>query len=629
MSTSDAVMTKISSIKRPQSLGAEIEALKQSHATDLVLARVLMRLYWNRPLSSRSLPAVTADVDLERFAAASNRIANQLGFNLIRDLVDGMAARICRQMACKVITVGGDSTLQQQSARMSRLMDGLNAENNTREVLETMLIDACTCRGFGAGKVYFDEVSEEIKFERIDPMGVFFRFSEGPKPRNLWVQSTVPREYLLDTYKSKADELSRVSTERRPIIVGVEPSGANTEDTVFVNERWKLACGEEKGRWIMTCGQIVLENEPYPYDFHQVILLRAFPEFTGAGGVSLARLGAPYHRWLNQLVHIAHDSFRGNIPRVVRHVGTTINGGGVSDVPFAETVWEGTQKPDILPGNVVSDQLLNFLPTLRQQAHIDTGVNENMASGLKPTGINSGAALREFTQFADARMNGPNERYAQAWSDVGKAFIGIAGEHYKNKSVVVRAPGSAMLQEIKWADVDLKKNKYRLQFEVTSGLSATVPGKMQDVADLQDLGLVDAIEAAEMLKGSVPDIAAVAERLTAPRRLAQKMIEDALDGIVQQPSALYGPDCLNAILLQGSQQLAKATVDGNHSLEQMECLRLLLKATRRKMQPPVPPIPQPTPVQSAPGVPEGAIRAPGMQGPPAPPPPAAPQPMPQ
>ena len=630
MSTVDTISAKISSIKRPQSLGAEIEALKQSHATDLVLARVLMRLYWNRPLTSRSLPSAVSDVDFERFASAANQVANQLGFNLIRELVDGMAARVCRQMACKVITVGGDSTLQQQSARMSRLIDGLNAENNTREVLETMLIDACTSRGFGAGKVYFDEVAEEIKFERIDPMSVFFRFSEGPKPRNLWVQSTVPREYLQDTYKSKADELARVPGGRRTMIAGVEPPGINTEDTVLVNERWKLHRGDnDKGRWIMTCGQIVLENEPYPYDFHQVILLRVLPDFIGAGGVALARIGAPFHRWQNQLVRVAQESFQGNVPRVVRHVGTTINGGGVSNVPFAETVWEGPQKPDIIPGNVVSDQLLNFIPTLSHQGHVATGVNEQMASGMKPTGINSGAALREYTQFADARMNGPNERYAQAWADIGRAYIGIGAEHYKSKAVVVRAPGSAMLLEIKWSDVDLKKNKHRLQFQVVSGLSTTVPAKMQDVGDLQDLGLADAIDAAEMLKADVPDIAAFAERITAPRRLAQKMVEDALDGIVQQPSALYGPDCLNAIMLHGSQCLARVVLDGNHTPEQMEVLRLLLKATRRKLQGPLPPMPAIAPIQSAPGLPEGAVRAPGVQGPPQPMPPPAPQPMPQ
>jgi hypothetical protein len=627
---SELPTTKQSWKKRPQNLASEIETIKQAHASDLVLARVLMRLYWNRPLSTRSLPNSTADMDLERYAAAANRIAGQLGFNLLRDLVDGLAARVCRQMACHVMTVGGDASLQQSASKMSRLIDGLNEENNTREVLETMTIDACTCRGFGAGKVYFDEVASENKFERIDPMSVFFRYSAGPKPRELFVQSTVLREYMLDTYPKKADMLARVPTDRRPLIAGVEPSGATGDDTVLVNEGWQLARGDEPGRWVMTCGQVVLENEPYPYDFHQVILLRMLPEYTGAGGVSLARLGAPYHRWLNQLVRIAHDSFRGNVPRITRHAGTTINQGGISDIPFAETIWEGPQAPQIDAGNVVSEQLLNFLPTLRQQAHVDTGVNENMSSGVKPTGINSGQALRDYTQFADARLNGPNERYARAWADVGKAFIGISGEYYKSRSIVVKAPGAAMLQEIKWSDVDLKKNKYRLQFQVTSGLSQTVPGKMQDTADLQDLGVADAIDAADMLKATVPDIAAFADRVTAPRKLAQKMVEESLEGIIWQPSILMGPDCLNAILLIGSQMYAKATMDQNHTPEQLECLRKLLKAARRKLQPPTPPLPAVVPVPSAPAVPAGAIRAPGFQGPPGAPPaaPAVPPPPP-
>ena len=604
---------RISWTQRPQSLSAVIEELKREWAQNLILARILARLYWNLPLAPQSLPTASTAQDVFRFAAAANQTANQLGFNLLRDLVDGMAARVCRQMSCKVVTTGGDSALRMQSARMSRLLDGLNDKNKMREVGERQFIDACTTRGFGGGKVSFDAVGEELKYERLDPFSIFFRRSEGDNPRSIFTQTAVPREYLQDTYPSKADMIQKIPTERRPVIVGVEEAGAQSEDTVFVNEGWKLARGDKPGKWAMTCGQIVLENEPYKYDFHQVVLFRVFPEFTGAGGVSLSRLGAPYHRWLNQLVHIAHDSFRGNVPRIVRNAHTTVNEGGFSDTPFAETIWEGQQEPTIVPGNVVSEQVLNFMPTVRHMAHVDTGVNEALSTGQKPAGVNSGEALREYrSEFADARLNGPNERWAQLHADVGKGYIGIGADHFKNKAVIVRAVGSKMLMEIKWNEVDFRKNAYTVEFDVSSGLSQTVAGKYQDVGDMQDRGTVDAVQALLMLKDTVPDIAAYADRITAPRRLAEKQIEDALDGNPVSISGLYGADYLKDFQLIGSQMYAKAELDGNHTPEEMECLRKALKAAQRKSAPPMPTI---VPVASGPAMAPGAVRTAGLQTP--------------
>lgn len=599
--------------KRPQSLNAEINDLERQHATGLTLARILMRLYWNLPIATRSLPNISAEQDIERYAVAANRVANQLGFNLLRDLIDGMAARVCKEMSCKVTTMGGDASLSQQAVKMARLLDGLNLEAKTRELGERGFIDACTCRGFGALKVYFDAVANEMKLMRTDPMGVFFRYCEGENPRNLYSRTAVPREYLCDTYPRKADAIMKVSTDRRPLIVGVEPSGSNSDDTVMVNEAWRLKRGDSNGKWVMTCDQIVLEDEVYPYDFHQLILFRVFPEYVGAGGVSLARLGAPYHRWENQLQRIAYESFRGAAPRIKRHEGTLINQGGYSDLPFSELVWSGTEEPKVEVGDSVSQQLLNYMPTIRHQAHVDTGVNEALSTGMKPAGINSGAALREYrSEFADARLNGPNERWADMWSDIGKAQIGIAAEHYKNDAIVVRAPGSATLMEIRWKDVDIRKSRYRLQFEASSALSKSLAGRMQGAQDLQALGATDNIGVVRMVAKVCPDIAAEADRFTAPRDLAIKMCEDALDGQPQSVPTMGGPEFSNDIIRIGWQLWCLAQIKGDRTPEQKECLRKVMRQAKRKQSPPIPPTPIAPP---APPLSAGATQPVGMSQP--------------
>lgn len=618
--------TPISWTKRPQSLNTVIDTLEQAQASDLVLARTLYRLYWNRPMAIRSLPTTTGEMDLERYSAMANAVLNQLGFNLCRELIDSLAARVCRQMACKVLTVAGDSALQQQSVRLTRAIDGFNLENNTRQIGENIFIDAAAGRGFGACKVYFDKDAKELKLMQLDCMGVFYRYGEGPNPRSIFTRTAVPIEYLCDTYPSKADSIVKAGRNRRPLIAGVEPSGAGGDDTILVNEGWKLAGADRKGKWAMTVGQVVLDVADYPHDFHQVILFRVLPEYigAGAGGVAIARLAAPYHRWMNQLVLYAHESFKGNLPKVVRNALTVVNQGGTSNIPFGELIWEGPSAPEVVPGNVVSEQVLNYIPQVGHFAHAHLGINENMSTGEKPTGINSQPALREYRGFVDQRLNGINERWAQLWADIGKAWVGVGAENFKNESFVLRCPGSEALQEVKWSEIDLKKNKYRMQFDVTSGLSNSAAGKMQDVGELMDLGQVDATDAGIMLKSSIPDIAATVDEAFAPRSLARKLVDDALDGNFSPPSTGYGPDFLNSCVLIGTRRLCKATSDGNRTPEQMETLRKFIRAAQRKLKAPVPQLPAVVPVPSAPAIPQNAVRGAGFV-PPAGPPPQAPQ----
>ena len=356
-----------------------------------------------------------------------------------------------------------------------------------------------------------------------------------------------------------------------------------------------------------------------------MILFRVLPEYigAGAGGVAIARLAAPYHRWMNQLVLYAHESFKGNLPKVVRHATTIMNQGGTSNIPFNELIWDGPQAPQVIAGNVVSDQVLNYIPQVGAFAHQHLGINENMATGMKPAGVNSAPALREYRGFVDQRLNGINERWAQLWADIGKAYVGIGSEHLKNETFVTRCVGSEALQEIKWSEIDLKRNKYRMQFDVTSGLSNTVAGKMQDVGELMDMGQIDAVDAGIMLKSAVPDIAAATDEAFAPRALARKLIDDALDDNYQPPSSTYGPEFLNSCVLIGTRRLCKATADGNRTPEQLESLRKFIRCAQRKLKAPIAPLPAVVPVPSVPAVPENAIRGVGMvppAGPAAPPP---------
>jgi hypothetical protein len=250
---------------------------------------------------------------------------------------------------------------------------------------------------------------------------------------------------------------------------------------------------------------------------------------------------------------------------------------------------------------------------LEDGAFNEMGVSRSMSAAQMPQGITSGQAIRDYAGFADDRLQDPSERWKSAWVDVARAMVGISADAFAGNSVLMRAPGKDFLEEIKWADVDMRKNKYKIEFTITSGLTGTVSAKIQQLVDLQGIGLADAMTLAKGLADDLPDCAALFDRLTAPLDLATRMVEDALNGDYTPPTGLMGPDCLNYIKQIGAQMYCRALVNKNHTPEQLECLRKLMKAAQRKEAPPLPPI---QPVQSAPGLNPGSIQAPGMQGPP-------------
>jgi hypothetical protein len=601
----------ISWTKEPERLHQVVDQVQQTHATELVLARCLGRQYWNRPLAAEIVPD-TNYTDTRALQRTTNRVLSEFGFNVTREVIDAMTARVCRQLAAKIITVGGDNKLQNQATKLTRYVDSLNKELNTRDVLQRMAVDACSMRGFGAGKVAFDTLNDSIRFDRLDPLGVFFPFEEGERPVHMFVRSAVPREKIQDLYPKKADAIGRLPKWRRPAIAGIEPTTNNTCDTVRIDEGWKIQQGESiPGHYTMAADKVVLENEKYTHPFHQVVLIRFFPEFTGAGGVAAGRILAPYHRWRNQLLRTMHDSLLGALPRRLMRVDTICEDNG--DIPWQDVKWSGTQPPTLEVPNPVPSQVFDMFHEIEDGAFNEMGVSRSMSAAQMPQGITSGQAIRDYAGFADDRLQDPSERWKSAWVDVARAMVGISADAFAGNSVLMRAPGKDFLEEIKWADVDMRKNKYKIEFTITSGLTGTVSAKIQQLVDLQGIGLADAMTLAKGLADDLPDCAALFDRLTAPLDLATRMVEDALNGDYTPPTGLMGPDCLNYIKQIGAQMYCRALVNKNHTPEQLECLRKLMKAAQRKEAPPLPPI---QPVQSAPGLNPGSIQAPGMQGPP-------------
>jgi hypothetical protein len=592
-------------------LPAIVDAIESANASPMRVARSLARTYWDWPMLTDASRGDTYS-DPNQVRRETDRTLGEMAFNLSREIIDALCARVCRTLSCKIQTVGGDAALRSQAKNMTRLIEALNDQCDTRMALERAAKDACYGRGFGAVLVDWDEVAKEITLDQLDMFSVFFLVEEGQRnPAHMYLKRAIPREYLQEKALAMhkpglADKISGLPVYHPDTVTGVDPSALFVADTVKLYEGWKTARGELKGRKAEVLeGGLVFDAREYPHDCHQVVLVKLFPDYRGPGGWAIGRGVAPFHRFQNDLLGTIDASLRGAIPRIVKRTET--NATPMGTIPWEVVDWDGPSAPQVEVPDTVSPQVFSWLQELRQGSYNAHGISQSMSAGQMPNGVTSGQAIRDYAGFADDRVQSPSEMWKRPWIDVAKAFVALGSEHFRDNGVLVAAPGSDFLEEIKWKDVDMTKNRYRFRFSIASGLVGTGPYKIQQMNDLQTMGLAGPAQMADATADAFPDTAAFVDGIAAPYRLAERMVDMALEGRFEPPSATCGQDLLNNIQQIGTHRMCQVELDGTYSRAAKDLLRKLLRAAQRKTAPPLPPV---NPMQPAAAIAPGMIQGP-------------------
>ena len=592
-------------VEDPKLLNQTIEELRTEANSDRHTSRFLLQLRWARPTNvvPTSTSASTGRAFLDDFIS----IVKQIGFNTFLEVTDACTAKICQPLRPRVIPVAAKPDIARLCTLLNRLQDGVL---DTCDFLSeaTQAWEDAYCTPVGVVLFEIEPQTKEIRCHRVDPLSVFWARAEGRNPVHLYIVEAVSRMVLVERYPERESEIMAAQSWNYETVMGVDPPGSADSDTVCLNRGWRRKLGEEDGRFVVSVGATVLngdgEGESWPYDFFPVSVFRSRWDHRGFGGVPMGRYIAPHHMAINRLARIAEDSFKGAVPIIWSHQDSGLN--ELSDIPYQVRKWKGVIRPEVSQTNPVSEQLLRRIDYHDMKAYAVAGVNKALAAGQKPAGINSGVALREFIDLADARMNEYQKHWEAAWRQAGHIIVALANEL---KRVKVRSRADAngeLMEEIDVKSIRLDRNDYRITYKLTSSLSKTLPGLLSDLGDFRDLGLIDQVDMAEVIADKAPDLQATMDRTTAPRRLAAKMVQTALEKgeIPVVPSAQQGQAGLDAIVLLGSQAWSQAMITpGRYPAENLEVLRRLIRVAQAKKGAPVPAV-QPVP----PGrpIPQGA-----------------------
>lgn len=582
---------KVGWIEDPRRLENVVDSFATQMNADHYHTRFYLQLRYARPTnvttgSGGSVGMLQAPV----FTDAFNSIIRQIGYNTFLEVTDACTAKICQRLRPRVIPVAAKPDIARSCTILNRLQDGvLDTCDFLSEATQAWEDTYCAPCGF----VLFeeDEALGEIRCEHSDPLCWYWDRDEGRHPIHLYNREAVSREILIERYPDFEKEIRSAPQWRPPSIIGVDPPTANESDTVKVCRAWRRRVGERDGRYVVTVGKTVINGEPsarkdggeaWPFDFFPVAVFRNRWDFRGFGGVPMGRFVTPHHMALNRLARIVEDSLKGAVPIISSHQDSGVN--RLSDVPYQIMKWKGALEPKVIPTNPVSQQALDQINYHEMRAYAIAGVNKALASGQKPAGINSGVALREFIELAEARMSEYQKHWEAGWRQAGHIVVALAQQLKKVKVIGRDSANFEIFEELNIGDLKLDRNDYRISYGLTSALSKSVPGLLADLGEFKDLGLVDQIDMAEAVGDKVPDIQAAMDRVTAQRRLANKMIQDALEtGKVIAPSARQGAEGLNAITYLGSQAWAQVMLSPDrYKPENVEALRRLIQAAEAK-----------------------------------------------
>jgi len=539
---------------------------------------------------------------------ARNLSENRITLNVIKSAVDTATAKIAKNSPrASFLTTGGDWSAQKKAKKLTQLTDGVFYSSGVRRQGPVWFRDACVL-GSAFAKVYASD--GDIHVERVLPCEVYVDDADAVygEPRSMFQVRYVDRAVLREMYPRHAeaiDEAKEADAEE------LGYAGRDLlADQLEVIEAWHLPSGKKAkdGKHVITIENAWLVKEKWEDDWFPFAVLRWSDPMIGFWGTGLAEELTGIQVEINQLLQKIQRSFELlAVPTVYLQQGSKVLKEHLTNQIGRIVTYLG-QPPMVVTPQTVHPEVFAHLDRLYQRAFEIAGISMLSASGKKPSGLDSGRALREYSDIESERFSTVAKAYEEF--HLGIARLVVAHARKLAASGKFRATGldGRFLREIEWKDVDLAEDKYVLQAWPVSALPQTPAGRLQTVQELYGAGFLDKETALQLL--DFPDLQEASSLALAPLDLIRAQLEKMLDDGEYQPPEPYQDLELARRTAQYAEQRGK--IDGapaaNLELvrQYIDACGALLSQAQAASQPAAPPA---LPMPQAPLAPAGAMAA--------------------
>tara|TARA_R100000808_G_C2155477_1_gene168152 strand:+ start:13892 stop:15766 length:1875 start_codon:yes stop_codon:yes gene_type:complete len=481
-----------------------------------------MRLYGNAPVEGLSSNAYS------RPPAGLTSLTNRLSLNIVHSMVSTVVSKIMKNRPRPMfLTSGGDWSMKRKAKMLNKFTQGLFYASKVYKVGEDVCRDACI---FGTGFMKIYENNGEIIAERVFPHEIMVDDSEAiyGQPRQMFQRKMINKEVLLSIYP-----------EHRKAIIEAASTGPQSPspypdvavfDGVEVIEAWHLPSAREAkdGRHTICIGGAVLLDEEYNKPYFPFVNLKWSSKALGFWGQGIAEQLTGLQIEINKLLKTIQIAMHlVSVPKVFVERGSKVSKAHLNNEIGGIIEYAGTP-PVYKTANSVSPEMFSHLDRLYARAYEIVGVSQLSAASRKPAGLESGRALREFSDIESERFLSFARSYETMFLDAAKIMIDIARDVSKTgKDFSVTSFDRSNLQKVKWSDVKLDEDQYIMQVFPTSLLPVTPAARLQTVEEMMRTGLLSREDGMALL--DFPDLKSVQSLETASFDEIEMVIESMIE----------------------------------------------------------------------------------------------------
>jgi hypothetical protein len=431
-------------------------------------------------------------------------------YNLIYSMVNTVLARLIAPglPGVRILTNEAEWDLQERAQLLERWIEGIFYQCGTEEQAIMALKDALV---FGNGFIKAStDADGRIVNERMFPESVWTEMFDGKdgRPRTIYQNDLIDRDVLLAKFPEAEEDILKAQTFETK---GYDSMRAGSRSVAFY-ESWHLPSSEKRGDGInlYAIEGKVLRMREWKRKKAPIAQIKFDDLLTGYLGRGMAELLYPHQAALSAIQRAEYYAWsQVALPRLWINIRSKINEMHMMSSRSSGIMRGIGDPPQVLNWSATHPDFVGYKGWVISSAHEFMGISQMSASGMKPPGLNSGAAQREYMDIQVERFAVLAHKWEKFWVDIANCDIDEANDSYDAANedgaanLAVRAQ-DGFTKTIKWSQAKMDRDVFWLKAYPVSSLPHSPAGRLAMVSELMQANLITREEGLKLLK--FPDL---------------------------------------------------------------------------------------------------------------------------
>jgi hypothetical protein len=512
--------------KCADSIRSNIEFLQKAQSNRLRQMVMSARLYGNMGLMASGTSLAFARA-FQSASASKERIT----YNAIQSITDTLVSHVGETKPRPYyLTSGGNYREQRKAKKLSQFTDGVFYETKTYRLAPKAFRDAAI---WGDGFIHVFARGGKLHHERVlgSEMWVDEVEAQYGFPRNWNRVKVVDRDELAGAFPEQRKQIMNANRATD----SQASSGQNISDMVTVAESWHLPSLTPDGELMggkhaitLVSGSVMLvEPEEWEYDFFPFARMPWCERPIGYWSQGLAEQLQGDQMELNKELFFIQRSMHlaGTIKWLLKN-GSKIVKEEINNDVGALINYAGDVPPQPIVPEPIHPVFFENVNRIIDRMSLRAGVSQLSQGSIKPAGLDSKPALREYKDTQNDRHKATAEAYDDFFLTIASLDRCFAKDLSGYK---VRVPGKGAVRTIDFKkDIGhIKDEEFILQCFPVSQLPRDPAGRMQTVQEWVQAGWISPRQARRAM--DFPDLDTIESLANAQEEYLQERLDKIVD----------------------------------------------------------------------------------------------------